>query len=399
MKRNLNIGSFFIPLVLLITILAGCWSSNEIDELGFVTAISFDKGEETEAEMKLREEGAGFPKRDLITLTYQFINPMGSAGGNGHGGGDQKPYINFSQTGDSIHQVIREIALRRDRPIFSPHLKVIVISEELLKNLSLHQILDLYLRDNELRLSTYALTSKGKASETLEIEGAGDFPAMHLLGITKNDFRSTKVVPSIPFTKLIGKMHSTSSFILQNVASANGEVKFAGATIINGKTKKWHGFLDEVDLEGLMWLTGEAEGGVLKTIDEETAKIVLFEINSMKRKVKSTLDGNKISFDVTIKAEGRLSENWVVEKSHDNEFLNSVEKAAEKKVEELVKNILEKIQTELHVDVAKFGEHLRIHHPKLWEKEKDDWDQTFSDVPITFNVDLTITDFGTVISK
>ncbi|MFC0560305.1 Ger(x)C family spore germination protein [Halalkalibacter alkalisediminis] len=380
--------------------LTGCWDSHEIEERGFGVAMAFDMGKESQIETKLKEEGAGFPKTDLITLTYQFINPINTGGQQNNGGAAQKPYINVSQTGDSTHQIIREIAMRMDRPVYTPHLKVLVISEELLNKLSLQKLLDFDLRDEEMRLSAFVLVSKGNASETLDVKGTGDIPAFHLMEIIENRYKSTKILPPMPLVKLTGKIHSGSSFLIQNVASASGEVKLAGAAIINGKTKKWHGFLNEADVEGLTWLTGEGEGGVLKSFDEQTGQIVLFEVNSMKRKITSTIDGNKISFDVNIESDGRLSENWVVtEKDYENEFLKRVEKVAEKEVEGLVKSVLEKMQEEYQVDVAGFGEHLRIEHPKVWEKVKKDWDQTFSEIPITYNVKLTITDYGTVTSK
>jgi spore germination protein len=252
-----------------------------------------------------------------------------------------------------------------------------------------------------MRLSSFILVSKGKASETLEVTATtSDIPAFHLVGTIENRYRSTKILPPLPLAKLTGKLHSDSSFLIQNVAVANGDVKFAGAAIINGKTKKWHGFLNEEDVEGLTWLTGEGKGGMLKSFDEQTGQIVIFEVISMKSKISSTINGNKISFDVNIESDGRLSENWVVtDKAYENEFLKRIEKVAENEVERLVKNVLEKMQAEYQVDVAGFGEHLRIQHPKVWEEVKEDWDQTFSDIPITINVTLTITDYGSVSSK
>jgi spore germination protein len=398
MQNDKNIWFIFVFCSLLF--LSGCWSSHEIEDRGFGVAMAFDKGEESQIENKLKDEGAGFPQKNLITFTYQFINPTGTGGQQNGGAALQKPYINFSQTGDSVHQIVREIALRMDRPVFTPHLKVLVISEELLSLLNIQQILDFFLRDNEIRLSSYVLVSKGKARDTLEVKGTGDMPAFRLLGIIENQYRSSKILPPMPLAKLTGKIHSGSSFLIQNVATADGEVKLAGAAIINGKSKKWHGFLNEEDVEALNWLTGELQGGVLKTFDQQTDQITVFEVNSIKSKITSTVNGNKISFDVSIQSEGRLSENWVVaEKEGDNEFLKRIEKAAENEVERLVKGVLEKMQAEYQVDVAGFGEHLRIEHPKVWEAVKEDWDQTFSDIPITFNATLTITDYGSASSK
>jgi spore germination protein len=289
MTQNHKYICFFLALGSFL-FLSGCWSSHEIEERGFGVAMAFDKGQETEIDKKLKETGAGFPQRDLITFTYQFINPLGTIGQSNGGGGEQKPYINFSESGDSIHQIVREIALRMDRPIFTPHLKIIVISEELLSAVNLQRLMDFDLRDDEMRLSSRILVSKGKASEALEVTATSDIPAFHLHGITENRYRSTKILPPLSLAKLTGKLYSDSSFLIQNVATANGEVQFAGAAIINGKTKKWHGFLNEEDVEGLTWLTGVGKGGVLKSFDKQSGQIVLFEVILMKSKISSNID-------------------------------------------------------------------------------------------------------------
>ena len=44
-------------------------------------------------------------------------------------------------TGDSLQQIGSEIALRQDRPVFSSHLKVIVIAADLLRTYSLKELL------------------------------------------------------------------------------------------------------------------------------------------------------------------------------------------------------------------------------------------------------------------
>ncbi|MEJ9306965.1 Ger(x)C family spore germination C-terminal domain-containing protein, partial [Priestia megaterium] len=96
-----------------------------------------------------------------------------------------------------------------------------------------------------------------------------------------------------------------------------------------------------------------------------------------------------------IESEGRLSENWVVSGNpFKNQFLQKVQKNSEKKVEHLVKNTVEKMQKEYKVDVAGFGNQLRIKRPRVWMRVKDNWDQTFSEVPINYDVKLMIKDYG-----
>lgn len=391
-----NIRFLLVSLsVLLLLSLTGCWSSNEIEEMGLSVGLALDEGKESTIEKKLKEQGGGYTKKDILTLTYQFVNPQGTESESNEGGLQQKAYINISETGDSVHQMTREFSLRSDRPMFSPHLKVIVISEDLVRKYRLEQLLDQFLRDNEIRPSCLVFISKGQARETLESRETGEIPAFRLLGIAGNEYRTTRVLPSVSLAKLEGKMQSGSSFLLQNVISTNGEVKFSGAAVIEGKTKKLRAFLNEEELEGLTWITGKGKGGLIKSFDKETNQPIMYEVKSMKSNITPHVNGNNISFNVTIESEGRISENWVVsEKTSENKFLKNAEKATEEEVTQLVKNVLKFMQEDYQVDVAGFGNRLRIKHPKVWEKVKKDWDQTFSEIPIKYNVNITITEYG-----
>ncbi|MFP5113027.1 Ger(x)C family spore germination protein [Bacillaceae bacterium C204] len=397
MKQSHNkIKTLFITLsVILILSLTGCWSSHEIEEQSLGIGVAFDKGKESFIEKELDEQGEGYFKKNLITLTYQLITPQVASSTTKQAGPQQKSYVNVSETGDSILQMARELSLERP-PLTGHHLKVIVISEKLAKSYDLEQLFDQDLRDNDFRPSCLVLTSKGSASNTLETKTAGEIPAFRLLRIVENTYRTTRILPPLPLIKLEAKLKSESSFLLQNVLSVNGEVKFTGAAVIKGKTHKMTGFLNEDELEGVTWITGKGKGGVLKSYDKETGQLILYEIESMKSRIKPRVKGNNISFDVTIESEGRLAETWVIPgDTFKNEFLKKAEKSSEKEVKRLVRNVLEKMQKEYQVDVAGFGNQLRIKNPKVWKKVKKNWDQTFSKTPINYHVKLTINDYGT----
>lgn len=397
MKQSHNkIKPLFVSLsVILVLFLTGCWSSHEIEEQNLGIGVAFDKGKKSSIENELNEQGEGYLKKDLITSTYQLITPQVASSTTKQVGPQQKSYVNVSETGDSILQMARELSLS-GYPLTGHHLKVIVISEKLAKSYDLEQLFDQDLRDNDFRPSCLVLISKGRASNTLETKTAGEIPAVRLLGIVKNTYRTTRILPPMPLIKLEAKLKSESSFLVQKVLSVNGEVKFAGAAVIKGKTHKMTGFLNEDELEGVTWITGKGKGGVLKSYDKETGQLILYEIESMKSKIKPQVKGNNISFDVTIESEGRLSETWVIPgDTFKNEFLKKAEKSSEKEVKRLVRNVLEKMQKEYQVDIAGFGNQLRIKNPKVWKKVKKNWDQTFSKTPIHYNVKLTIKDYGT----
>ncbi|MCM3772851.1 MULTISPECIES: Ger(x)C family spore germination protein [Priestia] len=402
MKQTYNHVQFLMVLlsVLLLLPLTSCWSSHEIEEQSLGVGMAFDKAKESIIEKELDEQGEGYPKKNLITSTYQLITPQVASSATKQGGSQPKPYVNVSGTGDSPFQMLRELSLSSDTPLTSPHMKVMVISGALARAYSLEQLVDQNLRNNDFRPSCLVFISKGRASDTLESKTAGEIPAFHLYGMIDNTYRTTRILPPMPLIKLASKIQSGSSFLLQNVLSANGEIKFAGAAIIKGKTNKMIGFLNEEELDGLTWITGKGKGGLVKTFDKKTSQLIVYEIESMKSHIEPHVRGNNISFDVHIESEGRLSENWVVSGNPlKNQFLQKAQKTSEKKVKHLVRNTVEKMQKEYKVDVAGFGNQLRIKRPRVWMRVKDNWDQTFSEVPINYDVKLIIKDYGTSGSK
>jgi len=402
MKQTYDHVQFLLVLlsVFLLLPLAGCWSSHEIEEQSLGVGVALDKAKRSMIEKELDEQGEGYAKKNLITSTYQLITPQVASSTTKQGGPQQKSYVNVSETGDSAFQMLRELSLRSDTPLNSSHMKVMVISGALARSYSLEQLVDQSLRDSDLRPSCLVVISKGRANETLESKTAGEIPAFHLSGMVDNTYRTTRILPPMSLIKLASKIQSGSSFLLQNVVSANGEIKFAGAAVIKGKTGKMIGFLNEEELEGVTWITGKGKGGLVKSFDKKTSQLIVYEIESMKSHIEPHIKGNNISFDVHIESEGRLSENWMVPGNPlENQFLQQAQKTSEKEVEHLVKNVIEKMQKEYQVDVAGFGNQLRIKHPRVWRRVKENWDQTFSEVPINYDVKLTIKDYGTSGSK
>nr|WP_312886462.1 Ger(x)C family spore germination protein [Paenibacillus foliorum] len=397
MHKGDNKRLLLIPLAAsLLLCLTGCWSSNEIEELSVFVGVALDKGKELKVEKDLNKQGHGSAEKNLITSTVQIVNPQAAAPVSGHEGtAKQEKYTNLSEKGDSAFEMIRELSLRTDRPLIGHHLKVVVIGEELARAQSLEKLLDFFIRDNDIRPSCIALISTGLARDTLESKGAAEIPSFRLFGMIDNQYRTTRILPPMSFARLQGKMQSGSSFLVQNVTSTDKEVKFAGAAIIQGKTKKLLGFLNEEELEGITWITGKGKGGLVKSYDEKTGQLITYEILGMTSRITPHIEGNDISFHVNIESDGRLMESSLDSGNpFKEEFLKKAEKISEAQVKQLMNHVLKKMQGEYQVDVAGFGNRLRIDHPKVWKQVKDNWDQTFSEAPVTIDVKLSIKEFG-----
>lgn len=379
-------------LFILILPLSGCWSSIEIEEMGLIIGTALDLEKEG---MDEDQEGRNH-KRDMFTITNQFVTAETTDSGTKDGTTQHQAYKNITETGDAIFPALRKMNMRMDKRAFGEHAKVIVIGEDLARNYNLNEVLDFFKREQEMRPSALIVIAKENARRTLETNEPTVIPAIQLVEMTQGQERTTKILLPMSITKFEGQLNSGTSFLLQSVKSEKGERILSGAAIIDGKTKKLRGFLDDTETEGVTWITGEGKGGLVRSFDEETDQPIIYEIISMESKIKPSIKGEAISFDVKIESEGRIGEHWDVSgEPFDNKFLKKAEKMTEKEVEYLVKSALAEAQEEYQMDVFGFGNKLRIEHPKLWKKVKEDWDKTFSEVPVNLNVNITIKEFGT----
>ncbi|MEC0182392.1 Ger(x)C family spore germination protein [Paenibacillus peoriae] len=393
MKR-VRSGLLGMTAFLICITLSGCWSSSPVEDLNLEAGIAMDVAEESPQEEQIKEKGGNYPKKDLIKGTFQFIVPEESKGSGGPPPSQAKKFYNITETGDSVFEILRELSLRTNRPPIGFHLKTVVISSSLLRKVPLYELLDFFLGDNDIRPSVQLLISTGKAGDTLQEKIPGQTPAFILKEVFVNRKRNSRLLKPVALVNAIGPMKGDRSFLLPNVIAAESEIKLAGAGIINGKTQTYAGFLNESEVEGLMWIKGELKGGVVKSIDPKTKKNIVYEIESVKSHTKAIVQGDDISFRVRMTSEGRISENYNPnEDLGNNRLLGQEESIFQEKINSLAEQTLAKMHT-LRADVGGFGDALRIQHPKVWKRVKDDWDKTFSTIPVQFSTDIHIEDYG-----
>ncbi|MEK4491200.1 Ger(x)C family spore germination protein [Paenibacillus sp. FSL L8-0493] len=371
-----------------------CWSSKEIEDLSVYTGLALDKGEPKTVEREFEELGGSYLKHNKLTATVQIV-PENVIGNSGKEGETPKTHFhNISESGDSLLEVFRQISIRKNRPIIGHHLKVVVISEKLIQEEKIRRLMDFLLRDNDIRPSCLIFLSQGRASDTLNTT-AEEVPSFRLEDMVHNHFRTSKVMKGITLSDLDALMYSKQSFVLQNVIEANGEVEFSGAGIIKGDTGHWIGNLNQQDVESIAWIKGDVKGGSIKTYNQSNEAIT-YEIKSVKSKItlKETED-KKFSFHVAIESDGRLIENWDDnEHSSDSAYFKELEKLFEERLTEKINSLIHKMKSTYKVDVAGFGEWFSIKRPQAWKQNKDHWDEKFIAMPLTFDVKLKITDFG-----
>ncbi len=393
---------FLIVLcVVLMCLQTGCWSKDEIEDQSIYVGVGLDPASESQLEKQFRTEGGDYRKRKIMTTTLQIINVQSDSknGGGQEASTSQKPYYNISETGDSMFQLIREFSTRMERPVIGHHLKVIVINEKLARKYRMNELLDFFLRDNDIRPSSHVLISKGSARSSMVAKDNKVIPSLRLMGLFDNRYRSLSILEPMTLSKLAGKMHGEQSYLLQNVIAADGEVKFSGSSIIKGKTQRLQGTLNEEETIGSVWLMGTGQGGLVKSYNEDRQPLV-YEVKGMKSKITTKVAGDDFSFHVRIESNGRLIEEFSnTNETIDSAFRKQVEEATEKEVGRLTGLALKKVQKKYGIDVLGFGKQFSIQHPRKWEKIKDRWEEIFPDIPITVSIDIEITEYGAKIKR
>jgi spore germination protein len=372
----------------------GCWSSKEIEDLSVYAGMALDVGELAGVERKLEGQGATYDKRNAITATIQIVPTKSYERQEKTKENQLLKYSNLKLTGDSIFEIMRQYSTRRDRPVIGHHLKVIVVSTRLAQQQQMDQLMDFVLRDNDIRPSCRVFFSKGRAFDTLTSNQPEEVPAFRINAMVNNSYRTNKVMKEVNLTRLDGLLHSKQSFLLQNIVTAKGEIEYAGAGIVKGDTSRWIGDLNQENVESISWIQGNGKGGVIKSYDWRN-ETISYEVKSMESKMSAEIKGDAISFHVAIESNGRLIENWDTKENPSKlTYLKEAEKVFEKRLATMLDHLMWKLQTKYKVDVAGFGNYLSIHHPQIWKKLKDHWDDAFSQIPVTFEIKLTITDFG-----
>ncbi|WP_339148492.1 MULTISPECIES: Ger(x)C family spore germination protein [unclassified Sutcliffiella] len=366
-------------LVILIPLLTGCWSSRDIEKLDLLIGVGVDTAqEETDS---------------LLTVTYQMAKVKSNQSQDTNQ--EEKPYTNVEQTGASILETARDIILSRKNTVNGQHQRLIIISREVAENRSIKEILDFFIREPEARMSMLVMITDGLAKDILGYMETDDIPSMHIYDISENLEKSNKLLERKSLAKINALMEAQSSFILQNVVQMNGELKLSGAAVIKGSTLKLIGFLKEEEIKGVNWITAQTNGAIIKVIEESSDKPIVYEQEILTSKITPTLKDDKLSFQVKVKSEGLIIE--VATHTEDFAKEKTRKKIEEQIAEEVKKEIqasLDRIQKDLQVDVIGFHDYVRIKYPKFWKEHQNDWDSIFSQAPIDYEVQVTITDFG-----
>jgi spore germination protein KC len=78
----------------------------------------------------------------------------------------------------------------------------------------------------------------------------------------------------------------------------------------------------------------------------------------------------------------------------DQENLDKLISISNERIINICNKLLDKVQHEMKTDIFGFGESIHRAYPEVWDKLKDNWDEEFASLQVTFIPDSKIMDLG-----
>jgi spore germination protein KC len=380
MKKRIVIMTLLCSLPLA----TGCWDRTEMNDLALVMAAGYD----------LTDEGE-------LRTTLQIALPSGGQEGKKNSGGDKKPFLVQSMTGDTVHDSQVKIQERMSRELYEGHRRVIVIGEKLARH-GIKNLLDQFSRDPHSRFRSYIVIAKGMEAREL-LDKPYPFErvpaeAMRELEKSRAGFESTLrdymiensiagVEPIMGAIELISESSDS-----EQSKDQNETFHLAGTGVFN--KLKLIGYLDDRETRGLLWLRGERPRGIFTADIPQVHGRVSVEMKREKSKLQAHVENGKVHLLVHIDAEAAVHENATSLDLSVPASLDTVEAAITQTICKRVRNVVTKAQTEFGQDIFGFGRELHRHDPAQWELVRDSWNEKFSEADLQPDVSLRLIQMG-----
>ncbi|WP_179151963.1 Ger(x)C family spore germination protein [Oceanobacillus senegalensis] len=380
-KKVIALISLFSVMLLLLT---GCWDEVELEERAFVSGVAVD----------LAEEHGG---KITFEMTEQVVVPGGLGTTTQPGGG--QAFRNVGDSSESLFEINTNISRQLNRKTNVEHLDLIIVSSELAKKKELFaDILDVFVRQQNMRRGIILAIADEKAKDLLYVEPEHiKIPSKYITELMENNespiTSETTRLGDIQENLLMGKSYTIP--LLSMVSDKT--IEYEGVALFHGQTSRLVDTLKDDEAKGLHFIIGRNQrGSVISEVEGKQTSFVITEGDS-KYKLTNN-DKNNLTFQVDINITAQITEYFGTMDLYKNKSLRKFERALQRRIKTMAEKTLEKVKDDLQVDVLQFDRYLRIHHNKLWEEIKEDWDHGenyFSQSDIEINVKANVTEPGT----
>lgn len=370
MKKKIR-GSLLVLSMLLM--LSGCWDYRGLDEMSIVTGVAIDK----------KPGGGGY----LLSFeTVDLTLPVKEHG--------LKSLIVESE-GKTIFDAVRNAKKRITNKLYFGQAQLIIISEEIASSEDFTNIVDWFLRDGECRETICTVISQEKtARDVIIVKGASEAIISHEI------FKILNTDPEVTSSTLCFELYE----IFNNIKAKGEELALPVFHIVkndemlipeaNGmaifKDDKLVGFLPPDESKFYMFAIDEVKGGVLPMSSSGEKDDFTLEISENKTDTSFEYKDGKLKVNLKTKTTVYLDEVEGNEYSVDEGYIDELEKVAEKQLEESIRTVIKKVQSEYGSDIFGFGNMIYKKDLKVWKQLSENWEEHFRSLEVEVDSEIQI---------
>lgn len=317
-----------------------------------------------------------------VTFSHPNINAIGDQAID-----DELVHV-ITAKGDSFFDAAQNLTMELYQPLYFKHLKVLVLSKELVQNQQLVlEVIDGVQRDfvtnnNATLLVTDSahdlvqFTTESKIQQA--IEGT-------IYSILINNQESNFFTP-ITSSEFVQNMDETGAAIIP-LGDFQENISIGGGAVF--KDYEYMGDISPVENRIIHMLNNKMSQDQFD-VEHGGYNLSLMVTESKTR--KKLVDKEKLKIRLDIELEGHV-QSHIIAKEHqisNEKILRELEEMAEKQIDKEVNDVIIKIQKELNSDVIFISDYLRKFHPSLWEEIEEDYEGIFPHIDleaqVTFNI-------------
>lgn len=374
----------FLFMFISMFILSGCWDQVELNDIGIVSGIAIEKGENSK-----------------YRLTVEVINAaeLSKQGAQGN-----TPVVAYSVEGNSISELTVKVGKGLARiPIYS-HTRVVVIDEQVAKE-GLLEFLDFLERTAEIRNDFNIFISKGvRASDVIAVtDPVQKIPGIKMHNQAQSFSKEWGGDPNVRLTDFVRALTSKGSNPVAQVVTIEGnpsmgksvennkEVVSSANVVLDGlgvfEYDKLIGIMPIEDVRNYVW-TQELKRTALTIPCQEKDRYIDIQVIGSKTKRDVQYKNDRLTINIRIDGESKLRGTQCSKDLKKISTFETYQKYTNKEVSRMVEDFIKKVQSEYHVDIFGFGEALKRQDYQAFKKLQNKWDEVFTEAEVSVTAEI-----------
>ena len=354
-----NIVKFFLPLILLCTLLSGCdFSAGELKNRLIVQAIGIDR----------KTDGG-------VRVTLQTLNTEMT--GNPNSGANPGDIVNsMTVEGTTIAEAISNASETVGKmPLLSQN-RLIVFGRETAEQ-GLHGYLDYFVRIVQNRATVLVAVSDTTAEELVSAKmGESVLAADSIEDILQAQRMNSNIVTRELYN-FVNKLDADTADAVLPILRVSGEQEESKIQMLSAavfEKDRLHYELRDENITALLLLSDEVRSGVFAVNNAPYASETVLRIKKSNTKITPTVQNGVVSFQVLVKLHLDIIENKTDNPfAVDKAFITETQKQAETYITDLLRQNLSYCFAQMQSDPFCFGMRFLRLHPQYYKANIADW--------------------------